>query len=695
MIKVSVIIPIFNGEKYLKQCLESVINQTLKEIEIICVDIVSTDKTLEVLNEYAQKDSRINIIKLEENLRYGGAKNKALDIAQGEYITFVNADDYLEPNAIEKFYETILEKDCDIVISNIKNFIEQDNALENYLKLNNLYEKYNKNSGLYEINNNISEFRVRAVAKIFKKDIINRFNIRFPEKIVQEDEAFHWMYFSAISKAYYIKEGLYKHRIHTKSDIVRRELMKDQSFDRIQIYEFIYDFLKKHELFNKIKKDFRNNFDEYCYSIINYCKNEEKTYYKKLLEKLENKIFYTPLEQVFSFRKNFASSCNIMTFWGLKFKLKSRNLETKKIVSNFEEKLKLLESSQNKKLQILKESLINTNANIAKALSSVEKHTINTSQDIIKKSSNIRFTQTIPIVFATDEKGAEFVYVSILSILKNSNPESFYRFYILIPNTFSQESKQYFNKLSQNYPNTEINFIDMGDFLLNQNMRISHITPQTYYRLKLAELLPESKVLYLDYDIIACKDISEFYNLDISDYYIAGTLAATYIYNVKNKEKYSTLGLKNLSNYINAGVTLWNLKKIRNEALTPILCNMIQNNYSSQDQDIINIAFQNKIKVLPLKYNLMTKYFPLNETNKNFEKIKNVYTEKSIQEALQNPIIIHYADKIKPWNEPDSELAKYWWETAKESPFYEKFLLKLCSKKFIEEVEKTSIFIDR
>ena len=195
MIKVSVIIPIFNGEKYLKQCLESVINQTLKEIEIICVDIVSTDKTLEVLNEYAQKDSRINIIKLEENLRYGGAKKKALDIAQGEYITFVNADDYLEPNAIEKFYETILEKDCDIVISNIKNFIEQDNALENYLKLNNLYEKYNKNSGLYEINNNISEFRVRAVAKIFKKDIINRFNIRFPEKIVQEDEAFHWMYF--------------------------------------------------------------------------------------------------------------------------------------------------------------------------------------------------------------------------------------------------------------------------------------------------------------------------------------------------------------------------------------------------------------------------------------------------------------------------------------------------------------------
>ena len=63
------------------------------------------------------------------------------------------------------------------------------------------------------------------------------------------------------------------------------------------------------------------------------------------------------------------------------------------IVSNFEEKLKLLESSQNKKLQILKESLINTNTNIAKALSSVEKHTVNTSQDIIKKSSNIRFTQ--------------------------------------------------------------------------------------------------------------------------------------------------------------------------------------------------------------------------------------------------------------------------------------------------------------
>ena len=91
--KITVIIPVYNVEKYLQKALDSIINQTLKDIEIICVDDCSTDSSFEILQEYGQKDSRIKILQTDANSGPGIARNKALDIAQGEYILFVDPDD--------------------------------------------------------------------------------------------------------------------------------------------------------------------------------------------------------------------------------------------------------------------------------------------------------------------------------------------------------------------------------------------------------------------------------------------------------------------------------------------------------------------------------------------------------------------------------------------------------------------------
>ena len=116
MPKVSVIIPVYNVEKYLHQCLDSVANQTLKDIEIICVNDCSKDNSLDILNEYAKKDSRIKIINFEENKGPGVARNAALDIAQGEYIMFLDPDDWYELNACETAYNQIVENNNDIVV---------------------------------------------------------------------------------------------------------------------------------------------------------------------------------------------------------------------------------------------------------------------------------------------------------------------------------------------------------------------------------------------------------------------------------------------------------------------------------------------------------------------------------------------------------------------------------------------------
>ena len=92
-VKVSVILPVYNVEKYLKECLDSILNQTLQEIEVICVDDGSTDRSLEILREYEKKDKRV-IVLTQENKGAGAARNKGLAIAKGEYLSFLDSDDF-------------------------------------------------------------------------------------------------------------------------------------------------------------------------------------------------------------------------------------------------------------------------------------------------------------------------------------------------------------------------------------------------------------------------------------------------------------------------------------------------------------------------------------------------------------------------------------------------------------------------
>ena len=103
MSKVSVIIPVYNTEKFLRKCLDSVCNQTLQDIEIICINDCSTDGSLEILREYAGKDNRIKLIELFENGGAAKARNIGIDIAHGEYIGFVDSDDFVDLDFYEKY----------------------------------------------------------------------------------------------------------------------------------------------------------------------------------------------------------------------------------------------------------------------------------------------------------------------------------------------------------------------------------------------------------------------------------------------------------------------------------------------------------------------------------------------------------------------------------------------------------------
>lgn len=107
--KVSVVVPIYNTEPYLERCMQSLLSQTLKDIEIILVDDGSPDCSPKMCDEYAQKDSRIKVIH-KRNAGLGYARNSGLEIATGEYVAFIDSDDYIAPNMYEKLYNTAKKK---------------------------------------------------------------------------------------------------------------------------------------------------------------------------------------------------------------------------------------------------------------------------------------------------------------------------------------------------------------------------------------------------------------------------------------------------------------------------------------------------------------------------------------------------------------------------------------------------------
>ena len=140
--KISVIIPVYNVEKYLRECLNSVINQTMEDIEIICVNDGSTDGSLDILKEYANNDNRLKIVD-KKNTGLGPSRNVGLDYISGEYVMFLDSDDMLRNNACEIAYEKIKESNSDILSFGWHVFTDTDNP--GYKKISKDYKLVDKN----------------------------------------------------------------------------------------------------------------------------------------------------------------------------------------------------------------------------------------------------------------------------------------------------------------------------------------------------------------------------------------------------------------------------------------------------------------------------------------------------------------------------------------------------------------------
>ena len=267
--KLSIIVPVYNVEKYLAGCLDSLLAQTLKDIDIICVDDGSTDASPKILKQYAKKDKRIKIV-TKKNGGLSSARNAGLDVAKTELIAFVDSDDILAPNAYELATSKMAD-DIDLVHFGIQSVGAKDPEIQ---KSDDEYYAI-KFSGKTQITTDLMrETDVSACNKIFRKSIIDKYGLRFPNGLKYEDAYFFNTYMINATYAYYIQDKLYKYIRHEGSIMAQTFTNKPGcSIDHLQIAIKIYEYMISHGVFSQ----YRHYFASIFFSYFDFAMRHERT----------------------------------------------------------------------------------------------------------------------------------------------------------------------------------------------------------------------------------------------------------------------------------------------------------------------------------------------------------------------------------------------------------------------------------
>lgn len=237
MEKISFIIPVYNREKTILKCINSILNQSLKDIEIIIINDGSIDNSEKIIKKI--KDKRIKYFKWD-NHGIGASRNKGIELSNGEYLSFVDSDDYISKDFSKKMYEKAIKEKSDIVVCNYNNFYKDG-------KINKGYIKEFKRASLKENKNLLLDINLGPCNKIFKKELFDDKEMRFPENIKYEDVNLVTKLLKKANKISYEKSHLSYFYIDNKSETTT---MDERVFDIFIVLDNLRDTFKEKEYKN-------------------------------------------------------------------------------------------------------------------------------------------------------------------------------------------------------------------------------------------------------------------------------------------------------------------------------------------------------------------------------------------------------------------------------------------------------------
>ena len=237
---ISVVIPVYNVEKYLKECVDSVLRQTYQSYEIILVDDGSTDRSGKICDRYTDIDSRIQVVH-QVNGGLSAARNTGMDHATGEYIYFLDSDDYIEDYALESLMDCIRRDDPDFIFFDGYNFFdgcEEDNSVSNFIRK----KEYAKGKGRDVLLRLLEqdEYRTAVPLMFYKSSYLKGNGLRFYPGVLHEDELFTFLVFNADGICSHVHRQLYARRVRPGSIMTGSKWLR-----RIQSFFIIYDELEK------------------------------------------------------------------------------------------------------------------------------------------------------------------------------------------------------------------------------------------------------------------------------------------------------------------------------------------------------------------------------------------------------------------------------------------------------------------
>lgn len=272
MPQVSIIVPVYNEERYLRECLDSILNQSCKDIEIICVNDGSSDNSAKIIEEYSLKDKRIKVI-MQRNEGLSCARNRAIAEATGKYILCVDADDYIRTDAIEILYNKAVKFDLDMLSFSAKCFNDtSDKSFSKaYYEFRYLPDGFNTDCFNYkDCSDFMEKMAVTSGLTLYKLGFIKGKDIKFPPHLYFEDNLFFIKSLCSAKRCGILKDIMYYKRIHHSS--ITQNWCK-YYHDYIKVFEMLLEYLKSIKIDDKIYKRFQcscskkivakyNEFDE-------------------------------------------------------------------------------------------------------------------------------------------------------------------------------------------------------------------------------------------------------------------------------------------------------------------------------------------------------------------------------------------------------------------------------------------------
>ena len=638
--KVSVIIPVYNAEPYLRQCLDSVVNQTLKDIEIICVDDGSTDGSAELLRRLGESEPRLRLLQ-QENQGAGVARNRALAAARGEYIAFLDADDMLTPDALEAYYSTGIRTGADVLVAKGAVFSDDPrNAKERDFFLREEFIPLADTFSAKDCYPFVFSFTFGGQGgKCFRRSFIEENDLRFLTLPKSEDFYFIHRGIAKASCIAPIRRTLYLNRSVVTSLENQKDKMPLVFWEAVEMLE---EKLKEDGLLEAVRQSFVNeNVNRFAYNL-RTMKTAEG--FAAVLEKLR---------QVGETELGLASNPPKYYYLPNNYRYLRQLLGLDPAKHHSED---VTPESSPKELQN----------------GETENHAL-ICADPADAIAPEGFDSVVPVVFATNEKYAPYLGVTLQSILDHAAPGRFYRVYVLhsalTDNTIRLLEAQATRQLS-------VQCLNVDELVTRKETELhisAHLSKETYYRLVIPEVLGfYSHVIYLDCDLVVMRDIADIVPDNLGDCLLAA---------VRNnctektaKRLRDSFGL-DAAQYFNAGVLVMNLARWKAEHIEEKCFSFIRETppleLVQHDQDVLNAVCRDRVYYLDAAWNFC---WHMVYGNADFVALCKPIADR----VSENFYILHFASDKKPWDLPELPLSRYFWRFARRSDFYEIILKNMA-----------------